>query len=250
MRNMTDSPDFQKVHFFHKNDFSTLTLNAVFTPQIWKRGEIKKHVFLIFRSSITYPKIKMIGGGHLKYSPCKMNIWTRRTFVTTKLSNKLPIATSNFLFCIQACDVSISSTFYFTSFISITSSTRLKRKHVRLLDSVTILLRVQNWRVPSWTCVPKLLNGIVCTSPLCRPLSLYRKLFKVKCAPAVLDSHRATTFGSLARTDRFIPNGAARRAFPITTGTLSRTWVERDRGGGEDGGGIKFAAVKGVRGAN
>ena len=31
----------------------------------------KKHVFLIFRSSITYPKIEMIGGGHLKYSPCK-----------------------------------------------------------------------------------------------------------------------------------------------------------------------------------
>ena len=76
MRNMTDSPDFQKVHFFHKNDFSTLILNAVFTPQICKRGKIKKHVFLIFRSSITYPKIKMIGGGHLKYSPCKcMRTW-------------------------------------------------------------------------------------------------------------------------------------------------------------------------------
>ena len=59
------------LEIFHKNDFSTLTLNAVFTPQIWKRGKIKKHVFLIFRSSITYPKIKMIGGGHLKYSPCK-----------------------------------------------------------------------------------------------------------------------------------------------------------------------------------
>ena len=35
-----------------------------------KTGKNKKHVFLIFRSSITYPKIKMIGGGHLKYSPC------------------------------------------------------------------------------------------------------------------------------------------------------------------------------------
>ena len=27
---------------FHKNDFSTLTLNAVLTPQIWKRGKMKK----------------------------------------------------------------------------------------------------------------------------------------------------------------------------------------------------------------
>ena len=59
------------LEIFHKNDFSTLTLNAVFTPQMWKRGKIKKHVFLIFRSSITYPKIEMIGGGHLKYSPCQ-----------------------------------------------------------------------------------------------------------------------------------------------------------------------------------
>ena len=59
------------LEIFHKNYFSTLTLNAVSTPQIWKRGKIKKHVFLIFRSSITYPKIEMIGGGHLKYSPCQ-----------------------------------------------------------------------------------------------------------------------------------------------------------------------------------
>ena len=59
------------LEIFHKNDFSTLTLNAVFTPQICKRGKIKKHVFLIFRSSVTYPKIEMIGGGHLIYSPCK-----------------------------------------------------------------------------------------------------------------------------------------------------------------------------------
>ena len=42
MRNMTDSPDFQKVHFFHKNDFSTLTLNAVFTPPNMKTGKNKK----------------------------------------------------------------------------------------------------------------------------------------------------------------------------------------------------------------
>ena len=48
------------LEIYHKNYFSTLTLNAVFTPQIWKRGKIKKHVFLIFRSSITYPKIEMI----------------------------------------------------------------------------------------------------------------------------------------------------------------------------------------------
>ena len=58
------------LEIFHKNDFSTLTLTAVFTPQIWKRVKIKKHVFLIFRSSITYPKIEMIGGRHVKYSPC------------------------------------------------------------------------------------------------------------------------------------------------------------------------------------
>ena len=58
------------LEIFHKNDFSILTLNAVFTPQIWKQGKIKKHVFLIFRPSITYPKIEMIGDGHLKYSPC------------------------------------------------------------------------------------------------------------------------------------------------------------------------------------
>ena len=65
------SPISRVLEIRHKNDFSTLTLNAVFTPQIWNRGKIKKHVFLIFRSSITYPKMEMIGGGHLKYSPCE-----------------------------------------------------------------------------------------------------------------------------------------------------------------------------------
>ena len=43
-------------------------------PQKWffiPNFERSFHVFLIFRSSITYPKIKMIGGGHLKYSPCQ-----------------------------------------------------------------------------------------------------------------------------------------------------------------------------------
>ena len=69
---------FKKSFCFHKNDFSTLTLNAVFTPQIWKRGKIKKHEYLIFRSSITYPKIKMIGGGHLKYSPCYTDFILRK----------------------------------------------------------------------------------------------------------------------------------------------------------------------------
>ena len=59
------------LEIFYKNDFSTLTLNAAFTPKYENGGKIKKHVFLIFQSSITYQKIEMIEGGHLKYSPCQ-----------------------------------------------------------------------------------------------------------------------------------------------------------------------------------
>ena len=87
---MTDSPDFQKVHFFHKNDFSTLTLNGTFHPPNMKTGENKKHVFLIFRSSMTYPKIKKVGDGHLKYSPYEsMFTWRGRVVVDSGQSSAL-----------------------------------------------------------------------------------------------------------------------------------------------------------------
>ena len=86
------------LEIYHKNDFSTLTLNAVFTPQIWKRGKIKKHVFLIFRSSVTYPKIEMIGGGHLKHSPCQFHYYTRNI---SSIINLFPLI--NYLCLHRSC---------------------------------------------------------------------------------------------------------------------------------------------------
>ena len=59
---------FPQKWFFNPN------FERSFHPPNMKTGKNKKHVFLIFRSSITYPKIKMIGGGHLKYSPCQSSI--------------------------------------------------------------------------------------------------------------------------------------------------------------------------------
>ena len=60
------SRDIPQKWFFNPN------FERSFHPSNMKTGKNKKHVFLIFRSSITYPKIEMIGGGHLKYSPCKL----------------------------------------------------------------------------------------------------------------------------------------------------------------------------------
>ena len=56
---------FKDTKFVHWH-YSPISNSSRDIPQIWKRGKIKKHVFLIFRSSITYPKIEMIGGGELK----------------------------------------------------------------------------------------------------------------------------------------------------------------------------------------
>ena len=42
-------------------------------PPKYENEENKKIRIFYFRSSITYPKIEMIGGGYLRYSPCEMD---------------------------------------------------------------------------------------------------------------------------------------------------------------------------------